>query len=50
MLKKVLLFILAIKYFLKLIGSLHHRRLAGAVIRERAALVKLFEILGPRYQ
>eukprot|EP00604_Paraphysomonas_vestita_P001226 CAMPEP_0174818180 /NCGR_PEP_ID=MMETSP1107-20130205/810_1 /TAXON_ID=36770 /ORGANISM="Paraphysomonas vestita, Strain GFlagA" /LENGTH=108 /DNA_ID=CAMNT_0016029681 /DNA_START=133 /DNA_END=459 /DNA_ORIENTATION=+ len=31
-------------------GGLHHRRLAGAVVRERAALVKLFEILGPRYE
>mmetsp|Transcript_28300 Transcript_28300/g.28595 ORF Transcript_28300/g.28595 Transcript_28300/m.28595 type:complete len:134 (+) Transcript_28300:188-589(+) len=31
------------------IGNLHHRRLAGAVVREPAALVKLFGILGPRY-
>ena len=31
-------------------GSLHHRRLAAAVIREKPALVKLFEILGPRYK
>ena len=30
-------------------GDLHNRRLAGAVVREKAALVKLFEILGPRY-
>jgi ribosomal protein L17 len=30
-------------------GDLHNRRLAGAVVRERAAVVKLFEILGPRY-
>jgi large subunit ribosomal protein L17 len=30
-------------------GSLHHRRLAAAVVREPAAVVKLFEILGPRY-
>lgn len=30
-------------------GTLHHRRLAGAVIREPAVLVKLFSILGPRY-
>lgn len=35
---------------LSMIGGLHHRRLAGAVVRERAALVKLFEILGPRYE
>jgi large subunit ribosomal protein L17 len=31
-------------------GDLHHRRIAGGVVREKAALVKLFEILGPRYQ
>jgi large subunit ribosomal protein L17 len=31
-------------------GSLHHRRLAGAVVREQSAVVKLFEILGPRYK
>ena len=30
-------------------GSLHKRRLAAGVVRENAALVKLFEILGPRY-
>ena len=30
-------------------GSLHKRRLAAAVVREKAAVVKLFEILGPRY-
>eukprot|EP00981_Chlorochromonas_danica_P002669 scaffold521_cov177-Ochromonas_danica.AAC.23 len=31
-------------------GDLHHQRLAGAVVREKPALVKLFEILGPRYK
>lgn len=31
-------------------GDLHHRRLAGAFVREKPALVKLFEILGPRYE
>ena len=31
-------------------GSLHSRRLAGAVIREQPVLTKLFEVLGPRYQ
>lgn len=31
-------------------GDLHHRRIAGAFVREKPALVKLFEILGPRYQ
>ncbi len=31
-------------------GSLHHRRLAGAVIREKPMLLKLFAILGPRYK
>lgn len=31
-------------------GSLHSRRLAAAVVREKPALVKLFEILGPRYR
>lgn len=30
-------------------GSLHHRRLAGRIVREKKELVKLFEILGPRY-
>jgi large subunit ribosomal protein L17 len=30
-------------------GTLHSRRLAGAVLTEKPALVKLFEILGPRY-
>jgi large subunit ribosomal protein L17 len=32
------------------IGNLHHRRLASGVVQERSAVVKLFEILGPRYQ
>jgi large subunit ribosomal protein L17 len=32
------------------IGTLHHRNLAGAVVRERPALTKLFHILGPRYE
>lgn len=31
------------------VGDLHNRRLAAAVVREKAAVVKLFEILGPRY-
>ena len=31
------------------VGSLHHRRLAAGVVREPAAVVKLFGILGPRY-
>ena len=30
-------------------GDLHNRRLASAYVKEKAALVKLFEILGPRY-
>jgi large subunit ribosomal protein L17 len=30
-------------------GDLHNRRMAAAVVREPAAVVKLFEILGPRY-
>jgi large subunit ribosomal protein L17 len=30
-------------------GLLHHKRQAEAVVREEAAVVKLFEILGPRY-
>mmetsp|Transcript_1172 Transcript_1172/g.1708 ORF Transcript_1172/g.1708 Transcript_1172/m.1708 type:complete len:168 (+) Transcript_1172:104-607(+) len=30
-------------------GSLHHRRLANGVIREQHVLVKLFDVLGPRY-
>ena len=32
------------------VGNLHHRRLAAGVVRERSAVVKLFEILGPRYK
>ena len=32
------------------IGQPIHRTLAGAVIREKSALVKLFSILGPRYE
>ena len=31
-------------------GDLHNRRLAAGVVREKAAVVKLFEILGPRYE
>jgi large subunit ribosomal protein L17 len=31
------------------VGSLHHRRLAAEVVQENSAVVKLFEILGPRY-
>lgn len=30
-------------------GTVHNRRLAASVIQEKPALVKLFEILGPRY-
>jgi large subunit ribosomal protein L17 len=30
-------------------GTLHSRRLAAAVVTEKPVLVKLFEILGPRY-
>ena len=31
------------------VGDLHHKRLAAAIVREDAAVVKLFNILGPRY-
>ena len=31
-------------------GDLHNRRMAAGVVREHAAVVKLFEILGPRYE
>ncbi len=31
-------------------GTLHSRRLADKVVREKPAVTKLFEILGPRYQ
>jgi large subunit ribosomal protein L17 len=31
-------------------GGLHQYRQAGAYVREQPALVKLFEILGPRYE
>ena len=30
-------------------GDQHHRRMAAAVVREPAAVVKLFDIIGPRY-
>lgn len=30
-------------------GTPRHKTLAGAVVREPPALVKLFQILGPRY-
>ena len=30
-------------------GSLHSRRMADRIVRERPALSKLFEVLGPRY-
>eukprot|EP00814_Leptocylindrus_danicus_P021300 CAMPEP_0116014324 /NCGR_PEP_ID=MMETSP0321-20121206/6213_1 /TAXON_ID=163516 /ORGANISM="Leptocylindrus danicus var. danicus, Strain B650" /LENGTH=133 /DNA_ID=CAMNT_0003483961 /DNA_START=78 /DNA_END=479 /DNA_ORIENTATION=+ len=30
-------------------GSLHARRQADAILREKPALTKLFEVLGPRY-
>lgn len=32
------------------VGTQHHRRLAGRVVREKPQMVKLFEILGPRYK
>ena len=32
------------------VATLHHRRLASAVVREKPMLVKLFDILGPRYR
>mmetsp|Transcript_49401 Transcript_49401/g.49778 ORF Transcript_49401/g.49778 Transcript_49401/m.49778 type:complete len:178 (-) Transcript_49401:576-1109(-) len=31
-------------------GTLHRRRLAARFVREKPMVVKLFEILGPRYQ
>lgn len=31
-------------------GTLHSRRQADAILREKPALTKLFEVLGPRYQ
>jgi|EP01083_Nonionella_stella_P026218 large subunit ribosomal protein L17 len=31
-------------------GSLHSRRQANKIVQEQPALVKLFEVLGPRYQ
>ncbi len=31
-------------------GTLHSRRLADKVVREKPAVTKLFEVLGPRYQ
>ena len=31
-------------------NSLHSYRKSGAIVRERPALTKLFEILGPRYK
>ena len=30
-------------------GDLHNRRLAARVVREPAAVIKLFGILGPRF-
>ena len=32
------------------VGDLHNRRLAERYVRERPAVIKLFEILGPRYK
>ncbi|CAM9228318.1 unnamed protein product [Chrysoparadoxa australica] len=29
-------------------GNLHHRRLAAGVVREKGAVKKLFDVLGPR--
>lgn len=31
-------------------GNMMHRRLAGAFVREKVAMIKLFEIMGPRYK
>lgn len=31
-------------------GTQHDYRMAAKVVRERPAMVKLFEILGPRYE
>ena len=30
-------------------GELHHRQLVGGILREKAAVTKLFEIIAPRY-
>ena len=30
-------------------GELHHRQLVGGILREKAAVSKLFEIIAPRY-
>lgn len=32
------------------IGTIHARQRANAIVREKPALTKLFEVLGPRYQ
>ena len=32
------------------VGTLHHRQLASSFVFEKPAVVKLFEILGPRYK
>ena len=32
------------------VGNLRHYRLANSVIREKAAVIKLFRIIGPRYE
>ncbi len=31
-------------------ANMIHRRLAGGFVREKVAMIKLFEILGPRYK
>jgi large subunit ribosomal protein L17 len=33
-----------------IVGSLHARRMADKIVREKPVLSKLFEVLGPRYQ
>ena len=30
-------------------GTLHDKQLAAAIVREQGALMKLFNVLGPRY-
>ncbi len=32
------------------VGNIHHKQLAGRVVREKAMIEKLFLILGPRYK
>lgn len=39
-----------LEYDIICLGDVHNRRLAARVVREKAAIVKLFDILGPRYK